>query len=75
MSNPTKVDQHVYPVADIKEHVLGNDGSCWCKPSVFESEFTGEMIAVHHDADVAQISVATIAFIHIAIAIGLRNVE
>ena len=45
------VDQHVYPVADIKEHVCGKDASCWCKPNVIECEFTGQMIAVHHAAD------------------------
>lgn len=51
MSDTVKVDQHIYPVADLKEHETGIDDSCWCKPSVFESEFTGEMIAVHHAAD------------------------
>lgn len=51
MSQTTKVDQHIYPVADLKEHICGDDDSCWCKPNTFESELTGEIIAVHHAAD------------------------
>lgn len=47
-----KVEQHIYPVDDIKEHVLGEDDSCWCKPSVMDEDDLCPLItAVHHSAD------------------------
>lgn len=37
---------HVYPVGDIKEHLMSCN--CWCKPSAHESE---PDVIVHNSAD------------------------
>lgn len=38
---------HCVPVADIREHVLDDDGTCWCEPD-FDEDY--EMF-IHNSAD------------------------
>lgn len=47
-----KVEQHIYPLHDLKEHLVGDDDSCWCKPTVVDEDDGYSLItAIHHAAD------------------------
>lgn len=52
-----KIEQHIYPNGDLKEHVLGEDASCWCQPTVVHEEDGFSLVtAIHHAADRRELS-------------------
>ena len=40
-----KEGHHVYPLNDLREHILDPQGSCWCKPEEIET------VWVHNSMD------------------------
>lgn len=40
---------HVYPVGDLRDHVIDNHGECWCGPTI-QHEPDGTLI-IHNSLD------------------------
>jgi hypothetical protein len=41
---------HVYPVEDVREHLVNGEGYCWCCP-VYDMNDIGERVCIHNKFD------------------------